>query len=318
MIPIEKGKVRTSAQSHAAGDKARNQDRFALQAFQVREGSNSEAILAVLADGVGGQRAGEVAAEIAVDIILHTVSQSQGSQPTSLLQAAMLKAEQAIVAKSEAEKDKRGMGSTALCAWLIDRRLYTASVGNSRLYLLRGDALKQLNMLTEVRTKQEPSEEESDEGEASGYLGARLRETIDQRLVLGGDRSKRAIRNQGSVMRANDRLLLCSDGVSDALTEEAIADILGQSRVEDAAAKLLQAAIDAGSQDNLTAIVLAIPPGRPAPARRQIALRRILRFGLASLLLVILSLAGWYFWGPQLDPSYTPLATAINTLTPFP
>ena len=318
MIPIEKGSIRSSAMSHASRDGSHNQDRFALQAFQVKEGSQSQALFAVLADGVGGQRAGEVAAQIAVDIIMHAVSQSQGSQPSALLQVAILRAGQTIVAKSEEDKDKRGMGTTALCAWLIDRKLYTASVGNSRLYMLRGDALRQLNVVSEIETKQDGDQEDNLENDPSSYLGARLREKVDQRLVLSGDRSAKAARNQGALMRANDRLLLCSDGLSDALDDIEIAAILGQARIEDAADKLVQAAKAKGSQDNLTAIAIAIPPGRPALKRRQIASRRFFRLTLASLILVAISLIGWFFWGPQLDPSYTPIATAINTLTPFP
>jgi serine/threonine protein phosphatase PrpC len=314
MIPIEKGNIRSSAMSHAGGDTSNNQDRYALQSFQLKESSREESLFAVLADGVGAQRAGEVAAQIAVDMILYAVSQSEGSQPSALLQAAILRAGQAIVAQSEEEKEKRGMGTTALCAWLIDRKLFTASVGNSRLYLLRRDSLRLLNVVSET----EAGNEQDWVNDPSSFLGARLRENVDQRIVLSGDRSAKSSRNQGAIMRSNDRLLLCSDGLSDALSDLEIRDILGQARIEDAAAKLVQAAIEKGSQDNLTAIAIAMPPGRPAPARRQIALRRFFRLAFASSILIIISLLGWFFWGPLLDPSYTPIATAINTLTPFP
>ncbi len=319
MIPIDQGKIRKSVQSHTGSAETHNQDRYALQAFQIKEGSTKEAFFAVLADGVVGQRAGDMAAKIAVDTILQSVSQSQGSQPSAILQAAILWAGQAIVAQSESKKDLRGMGSTALCAWIIDRKLFAASVGNSRLYLLRGEKLIQLNVITEIETKEEQeSRGEKELSESSGYLGARLREDVDLRLVLNGDEDKGSIRNQGIQLKANDRLLLSSDGLSDILEDATIAQIFGQSRIEDAASNLVRAAMEGGSLENITAIALAIPPGRPFAASRQIATKRVLLLVLASILLVTLSLAGWFFFGAKIDPSYTPLATAINTLTPIP
>lgn len=319
MIPIEKGKILVSMQSHAGSARKSNQDRYAIQAFQIKEGSKKEALFAVLADGVGGQRAGDVAAEIAVELVLQAVSQSQGSQPSAILQAAIFRAGQAIVAQSESNKDLRGMGSTVLCAWIINRKLYTASVGNSRVYLLRGERLIQLNVISELEVNEElgaGSEEATAERE--GYLGARLREDVDLRLVLSGDESEESIRNQGTKLKANDRLLLCSDGLTDALEDAEIAEMFRHARIEDAASNLVQAAMEKGSQDNLTAITIAIPPGSPLPASRQIAVRKSMRLGLAIILLVLLSLAGWYFWSPQLDPNFSPLVTAINTLTPVP
>jgi serine/threonine protein phosphatase PrpC len=319
MIPIEKGKILNSVQRHAGAAGKHNQDRYALQAFQIKEGNNKETFFAVLADGVGGQRVGDVAAEMAVDIILHSVSQSQASQASSILQAAILRAGQAIVAQSETIKELRGMGSTALCAWIVDRKLYTASVGNSCLYLLRGGHLIQLNVVSVIETTDQLEEEDEEpESENAGFLGARLREKVDLRLVLSGDESERSIRNQGTLLKANDRLLLCNDGLSKALEDSKIAELFSQSRIEDAASTLVQAAVDGGSEDNLTAIAIALPPGNPLPASRQIASRRALRVGLAAFLLVLFSLVGWYFLGPQLNPNLTPLATAINTLTPIP
>ena len=312
MIPIETSKLRFSAQSHQGLAGKGNQDRYALQAFQLKEGSSDEAVLAILADGLGGQRAGGTAAQLAVDVIYDMVAGSQGSQPSGILQAALLQAGQAILTQAEADRDKRGMGSTALCAWLIDRRLYSASVGDSRLYLLRGERLELLNVLSEVRGRGTGTLELEEEGGVS-YLGARLQADVELGEAMEGWGSQ-----AGRQLRANDRVLLCSGGLVAALDEERIAEILGQARIEDAAGNLVQAALDAGAQENLTALAIAVPPGRPMPACRELALRRRLRLLLASFLLVVISLLGWYFLGPQLDPSFIPPPTAINTLTPLP
>ncbi len=319
MIPLDKAKIRSSAKTHPGLSGKANQDRFALQAFQLKESSPTESVLAILADGVGGQRAGETAAQLTVDVLYDSIASSQGSQPNGILQSAILRAEQAILTQSEGEKAKWGMGSTALCAWVIDQRLFSASVGDSRLYLLRGERLHLVNVPREVKRprgskKDQPEEEQS----SAGYLGSRMREDIEMSLAMDMPRWLRGRSKNGIQLSPNDRLLLCTDGLIEALDEQRIAEILGQSRIEDAASNLVQAALEAGAQTNLTALAIAIPPGRPMRAYQQVVLQRRLRLILAALLLIFISLIGWYFLAPQITPGFTPLPTAINTLTPIP
>ena len=127
-----------------------------------------------------------------------------------------------------------------------------------------------------------------------GYLGSRMRASADFRLVLRPGGEANAERNQGTRLQANDRLLLCSDGLSDALGEEEIAHVLSSAEIDEAAEALVQAALEKNAQDNLSAIVLGMPPARPTPAARRMRLRPILIIAVASLLLILFILAGVY------------------------
>ena len=101
-------------------------------------------LLAVVADGIGGHRAGEVAAELAVELISRSVAESDGQQPLYILQEALIRASQAIHKSAQENPEQRGMGSTCVCAWIIGDNLYTATVGDSRIYLLRAGGIYQL------------------------------------------------------------------------------------------------------------------------------------------------------------------------------
>jgi protein phosphatase len=88
-------------------------------------------VLALVCDGIGGHRAGEVAAEIAVESISQLVSQSNGDQPLEVLRQAIQNASAAVLTQAEANPERKGMGATCVCAWIIGDRLFTAYVGDS-------------------------------------------------------------------------------------------------------------------------------------------------------------------------------------------
>src|SRR3990172_10315093 len=150
MIPAEEAPLRVSTASDPGKGAKHNEDRYRLEAFSLGENDEGEVMFAIVADGLGVHRAGEVAAERAVETIARRVAQSDASQPTAILQAAIIQASQAILYRSESRREWKGMGSTCLCAWLVDDRLYIASVGNSRLFLLRGRKLHQLNVVHQL------------------------------------------------------------------------------------------------------------------------------------------------------------------------
>ena len=159
MIPSDKAHLLSSQFNHPGNGAKNNEDRYSLSAYQLSEGDATPSLLAIVADGRGGQRAGEVAAQTVVDVVSLAVAQSDASQPGAILQSAIIQAGQSILAQSESEAEKRGMGSTCLCAWMIANRLYTASVGNSRLFHLRQERLQQMNIVHNL------AEDDENEGE---------------------------------------------------------------------------------------------------------------------------------------------------------
>ncbi|MCW5875464.1 MAG: protein phosphatase 2C domain-containing protein, partial [Anaerolineales bacterium] len=173
MIPSEQPSFPVSIASHA-GDGKHNEDRYAVEHYRLSEDKTAPSLLAVVADGIGASRAGQVAAQLAVDAVTRLVAQSDASQPSGILQAAIIQASQVILQRSETRREWQGMGSTFLCAWLVGDRLYSASVGDARLYLLRGHSLQLLNVVHHFpRDRQLLDKRAGDEDPLRGYLGAK-------------------------------------------------------------------------------------------------------------------------------------------------
>jgi serine/threonine protein phosphatase PrpC len=324
MIPADRTSFRTSAASHAGKGATHNEDRSRIEAFLLSEDSAAESIFAVIADGIGTHSAGEVAAELAVDTITSVIAVSDASQPTGILEAAIIQASQTTLFRSESRPEWKGMGSTVLCAWVIGRKLYIASVGNSRIYLLRGRRLQQLNVTQRLAGKQ-PVVAPKKRGKTLandpllGYLGAKSPVDVDLRLITEpGREGQNARRNQGFRLQPNDRLLLCSDGLGDALDPKEILEFLGTRQADTAAGDLVQFALEKGTASNLTALVIVIPPGYPPLLKQPINWRRAFSSTFAIAFLIFLGLFSWWLWIGRLEPLTNPVATSINTLTPFP
>lgn len=312
----------TSIASHAGEGGKNNEDRYRIESRWLGDDKRVPSVFAVLADGVGSSRAGQVAAELTTEAIYEAIAIADGSQPTGILQSAIFQASQVVLQRADTRKEWKGMGSTCLCAWVIGGRLYAASVGNSRLYLQRGEHLQQLNVLHQM-----PRERKADELAATkrgvkaddlvrGYLGSKSPVEPDLRLVIDPD-GRPSARHQGLRLLPNDRLLLCSDGLGDELDPFEIAQVLGSGPIEDSAEDLLHLALKRNVPDNLTAIVIAMPPAKPplqvAPSRP----RRLARLAILLLLALAAALA-WYASQNQINPLEPPTATPLNTLTPLP
>lgn len=323
MIPAEKSEFIVSAASHPGKGGEHNEDRFRIEAFSLDEEGKRGSLLAILADGIGAQRAGEVAAELAVEAVTRSVAQSDASQPTGILQAAIIQAGQVIRHRADNSPEWKGMGSTILCVWLIGRRLYMASVGNSRAFLMRQNNLYMINLphkhprhnVAEVK----PSRGKSTEAEDPllGYLGSASPIEVDFRLITNaGFQRESTHRNQGLRLQPNDRLLLCSDGLGDTLKHSEIREILGSRELVNVAPALIELALEKGVGQNLTALAIAVPPARPSLLARTISWKRPVVLALLASLLILISLFGWWLWVGKFDSMVNPSSTTISTLTP--
>jgi protein phosphatase len=245
-----------------------NEDLFSVAAYRLSSTDPTPVLFAMVADGIGGHQAGEVASEIAVEMISQAIAESDASQPTAIMQAAIIRASQTILAQSQADPKKKGMGTTCICTWLIDDRLYIASVGNSRLYLLREGKLHQVNVdhtwvqeaieagaLTPEQARVHPNA-----NIIRRYIGSRRALEVDLRMRMQPDDDiEQSEKNQGTRMLPGDRLLLCSDGLNDMVEDEVIRETLDSNDLEPAVDKLIALANENGGKDNITVIVLEIP-----------------------------------------------------------
>jgi serine/threonine protein phosphatase PrpC len=301
-----------------------NEDRFAVSA----KAHPIPSLLAIIADGVGGHRAGEVAAEMAVETISRLVAESDAAQPTQILSQALAHASQLIYAQSKRDLAQTGMGTTAVCAWIIGDRLYTAAAGDSRLYLLRSGVLQRLT------TDHTWVQEALDHGTLSPegvrdhpnahvirrYLGAKHPLRPDLRLRLHPDESDaQAEANQGLRLLPGDRLLLCSDGLTDLVDDaEMLAALSTDSPTKEALNGLVALANERGGHDNITILTLEMPAQPPAKKLPRPSRRLVLSLVIGAALLaalVLLAILGWYLLraGGPLGATITPSAPASLT-----
>jgi serine/threonine protein phosphatase PrpC len=262
----ESARVKTAARSHPGMSGKNNEDRYAVTAFQYQ--GAIPGVLAVVADGIGGHRAGEVAAEIAVETISKEIVSRKDGSPTIILEQALLDADRKIFDQAEINREYHGMGSTCACAMILDRRLYTAYVGDTRIYLMRAGHLYQLSI--DHTWIQEALEHGAlTPQEAVGhpnahvirrFLGSRNPVEPDLRMNLpdslgGAD----PLGNQGFNLLPGDRILLCSDGLTDLVNNAEVLSILRSARTEKTPDKLIELANRRGGHDNITVVVLEMP-----------------------------------------------------------
>lgn len=205
--------------------------------------------LFAVADGMGGHEGGEIASEIAVQILRKQAPRTPDSQA---LGAAIEAANYEIIKAAQDGRGREGMGTTMTAAIIKDTRLIIGQVGDSRAYLLSQGTLHQLtrdhslmaDMIDSGQITPEEARVHPNRSVITRALGSSLYTQPDLYELNVQD---------------NDRLLLCSDGLSGVVDKAVMERIL--SRYDDpqiCADQLIQAAIDAGGPDNITAIVIDI------------------------------------------------------------
>jgi serine/threonine protein phosphatase PrpC len=213
MIPAGRAHLYVTAVTDPGLRGKSNEDRFAVSAHRLGRFYPVPSLLAILADGVGGHRAGEVAAGMAVESISRRVAESDASQPTRILSQALAHASQLIYDQSKRDLAQTGMGTTVVCAWIIADRLYTAAAGDSRLYLLRSGILQRLTTdhtwvqeaLDHGALSPEKVRDHPNAHVIRRYLGSQHPLQADLRLRLHPDESNaQAEANQGLRLLSGD------------------------------------------------------------------------------------------------------------------
>ncbi|HEY0463378.1 MAG TPA: Stp1/IreP family PP2C-type Ser/Thr phosphatase [Polyangiaceae bacterium] len=204
-------------------------------------------------DGMGGAAAGEVASQLAVDIIYEKLV--QGDPPThhdDLARRLVQAVEEAgirIFNEARADRTRRGMGTTATIAALMDARLFVAQVGDSRAYVLRGDRFTQVSrdqsLVNQLIEAGQLTEEEAETFEHNNIILQALgtAETVQVDLTYVD-------------LCRGDRLLVCSDGLSGMVRGDEMREVLLSTRDSlEACKELTDRANRAGGHDNITVIV---------------------------------------------------------------
>jgi serine/threonine protein phosphatase PrpC len=204
----------------------------------------------VVADGMGGAQAGEVAARIAVDAFAHGLPESGTAEER--LAARAREANRQIYELSRAEHERAGMGTTLTAAYLDDSELAIAHVGDSRAYLFRNGSLRRLtqdhSLVDELVRRGKLTEEQAAEHPQRSIITRAL-----------GPEPSVEVDTWTYPVAAGDVLLLCSDGLTSMVPEERIEQILASAAGLDRAAQaLIDEANAAGGRDNITVVLARI------------------------------------------------------------
>ena len=217
--------------------------------------------IAIVADGVGGSDAGEIASAMACDRIMASLL---ANDPIDLA----IRSASGAVASLAASKQSRGMGTTVVVLQIIDDEIDIAWVGDSRAYELDGGLHRLTRDHSPVEAMVMRGEiEPEDAGDHS------LRNQINQALGLIPESELEIGRVAGAVPRGR-RYLICSDGLSGVVSEAEIFEIAVQDTLADAAAdQLVQRAVELGGSDNISAVVIDVLEGgvEDAPAMRRVS-----------------------------------------------
>lgn len=208
--------------------------------------------LFILADGMGGHLAGETASKMAVETVVEELSKKEFKSTEELIESlkeAVRKSNEIVYKKSLEELNLRGMGTTISIGYVYDNKFFYTNVGDSRIYRIDGNIeqitrddsfvnyLVDLGEITEEEAKEHP------------------KKNVITRAI---GTSENLIPEVMSFDLNSGKILMCSDGLSNMVSNEEMLKVLQNEELEDSADELLEKALKAGGIDNITFIIIEI------------------------------------------------------------
>lgn len=282
-------RIETVAISDSGKARERNEDSFGYL-------SGDFGSLFIVCDGMGGSAGGELASKTSVDTILgHFDNVPEFYTPYKELQSAFARANGRIRQIASETSGYDGMGSTAVAALVIDDQLVIAHLGDSRIYLFRNKRLYQLTkdhslVQTMVEKKQI---------KASKAANHEQKHIITKAL---GPRSSATAEVSNTVQLYNgDIILLCTDGLTNEVTEREIKSIIKKNSLEKAAQMLVDAANAAGGHDNITLQLVSISGCKDLPLgyidknpiHKEHSMQNLMIWGMYLLVLILIVVLGY-------------------------
>ncbi len=205
--------------------------------------------LFIVADGMGGHKAGDLASRYTVEKFLDSVKGSEAENPISIIEEAVRYANLALMDKAKESIDYEGMGTTLVVATFIDKSLYIANVGDSRLYIVN-------NEIQQITRDHSLVEEMINLGE----IDRKNARTHEKKNII-----TRAIGVDSEVVAdffeveysKGDIILMCSDGLSNMIEDEDMKMIINEGNdVSEIANKLIEVANNNGGKDNISVVLV--------------------------------------------------------------
>ena len=241
--------MKVTGQTHIGLVRANNQD--ALDYGELAPGAR----YAVVCDGMGGANGGNIASQIAVEVIGARIRESfsaerGGNGAEYMLESAMAAANIGVFDRALEQPELSGMGTTVVAVLVCDRTAHISHVGDSRLYLLRGDSLQPVtrdhSVVQEMIESGQITEEQAKSHPRRHFITRALGVTDSE----SGEYDELEL-------QPGDRLLLCTDGLINMVEPERIRELMGLP-AEAATEALIQAALDGGGTDNVTVVLVDI------------------------------------------------------------
>lgn len=207
--------------------------------------------LFIVADGMGGHAAGDFASRYAINVVTKFVRGSTIKSPISLLKRAFILASHKLFEEAEKDKDKYGMGTTMVAAVIVDGELFVANIGDSRLYVLKDD-------IQQVTMDHSLVEEMIRNGQLDRKNG---RNHPEKNIITKamGSRDEAMPDFFELTLDQGDKILMCSDGLSNMVEDDEICDILLDSENDEKAVfSLIDKANYYGGNDNISTIVITV------------------------------------------------------------
>lgn len=250
--------VRSVLRTDVGRVRSENQD-FGTFTTPDEEGGGPGGRLLIVADGMGGHRGGATASRLSAETVKAQYLGSEAGDIPTVLREALTRANARIFSEAQANPDLRGMGTTTSALAVLGDSAWFAHVGDSRIYMIRGDEIKQLTddhslVATMVR---------------EGLLTAQEAETHPRRNVLQrsmGVAEEVDVDVRGPIaLQPNDTFILCSDGLHGVVKEDEMREV-ARLPIEQAADEFVRRALERGAPDNVTVIVARVESLAESPA----------------------------------------------------
>jgi protein phosphatase len=222
-----------------------------------------EFTLCLVADGMGGQQAGEIASKRATEVLGRELKKAltpsvSSEEAKKTIRRAVVQANEEIIAMGALDRDLRNMGTTVVMAvWRKGSELHITGVGDSRAYLIRGQSMEQLTVDHSLAQALVEAKTISPE-EARGH---RFRNVLWK--YLGTKEVGEGPEVKALNVEPGDRVLLCTDGLTGVVSDEQVVSCMRENAdVQKCAESLGQLALDCGSRDNVSCIVIEVAETR--------------------------------------------------------
>lgn len=233
--------------------RANNEDSYIYWEPETDEDFRRKGRLAIVADGMGGYEGGQEASRLAVETVRYVYDNDFGDDPQSTLIIALQSAHEIIQRYAFEHPQFSGMGTTCTALAIVDHNLFFAHIGDSRLYLIRGENTRRL------------TRDHSYVGRLveNGIVRSEDAESHPQRHILtaalgSGNEIVPDAPEQSIPLQNGDLLILCTDGLWSVIGENELARIAHSSAPAEACRKLVRAALQRGGPDNITVCVLRV------------------------------------------------------------